>query len=54
MAAQVFLSGTSPKKKKLIMAESIGAKATMIRVFAAVVFSIEYIKTILVIVKVHA
>ena len=46
MAIQVFLSGVSFKKKKLIIAESIGAKATIISVFAAVVFSIEYIKTI--------
>ena len=54
MAIQVFLSCFSFKKKKLIIADSIGARATMINVFAAVVLSIETTKTKLVSVKVHA
>ena len=54
IATHVFLSGLSFKKIKLITAESIGAKAIMINVFATFVFSIEITKTILVIVKVHA
>ena len=45
MATQVFMSCFSFKKKKLIIADSIGARATIINVFAALVLSIEIIKT---------
>ena len=46
MANQVFLSGFSFKKKKLIIAEIMGAKAIIISVFATLVFSIEITKKI--------
>ena len=49
MAIQVFWSGFSFKKTRLIIAEIIGAKATITNVFATFVFSIETTKTILVI-----
>ena len=49
IAIHVFWSGFSFKKKRLIIAESIGAKATITNVFATFVFSIETTNTILVI-----
>ena len=54
IATQVFLSGVSFKNIKLRIAESIGAKAIIIRVLATLVFSIEITKVILVTVKTRA
>ena len=54
MAIQVFGSVFSFKKIKLITAESIGAKAIIINVFATLVFSIDITKKIFVIVKTAA
>ena len=54
IATSVFLSGFSFKKIALKIADSIGAIATMISVFATFVFCIDNIKVILVAVKVIA
>ena len=54
IAIHVFLSGLSFKKKKLITAESIGAKAIIINVFATLVLFIDITKKIFVIEKITA
>ena len=54
IAIHVFLSGFSFKKIKLIIAESIGAKLSIIKVFATLVFSIEITKRMFVMAKVKA
>ena len=52
IAIHVFLSGFSFRKIKLIMAEIMGAKLSITKVFATFVLSIEITKKILVIVNV--
>ena len=47
IAYQVFLSGASLRNKAPIIAESIGASAIIIKVFATLVFWIDNIKVIL-------
>ena len=54
MAIHVFWSVLSFKKIKLITAESIGAKAIIINVFATLVLFIDITKKIFVIAKVTA
>ena len=49
-----FYQGFLLKKKKLIIAESIGAKLIIIKVFATLVFSIEITKRMFVMAKVKA